>query len=393
MARSTPARCLQMYTLARLQTTAILLPLLAGAPAHAALFLGAGCSIPNLDIQESDELVAVEKFAEANHLLTAALTRLAGNSARRHDPAIPCTMDRLANLHIRMGRLEEALNWSQRAVEHARLASPPQPAALLAANLAALHLELGDTSTAELWARYAMTTATESGPSYPLAITTLGAVYAHRADYVRAQPLFRQALSYVERAYGARHIEAAFAANNLAHIYRAQEQYSNAAEHYRKAIANFELSSGSYTWELLLVRAGLMVSCEYSFQSATAESLATALETTIPDLPSDDARVAALLHDLALVRAHRKDFPAARAFLERALTILESTYGPHSPRMIPALRTYAGILRAAHDKGAAKRTASRIKLLIRADSRNKRLTRAGEGRELPSRPPRAIIKP
>ena len=308
-----------MYTLARLQTTAILLPLLAGAPAQAALFLGAGCSIPNLDIQESDELVAVEKFAEANHLLTAALTRLAGNSARRHDPAIPCTMDRLANLHIRMGRLEEALNWSQRAVEHARLASPPQPAALLAANLAALHLELGDTSTAEHWARYAMTTATESGPSYPLALTTLGAVYAHRADYVRAQPLFRQALSYVERAYGARHIEAAFAANNLAHIYRAQEQYSNAAEHYRKAIAIFDHSPRQYAWELLIARAGLLVACEFAFQTAAANTLISLLDAAIPSLPPTDVRVAALLHDLALVRAHRKDFPAARARLRTSL--------------------------------------------------------------------------
>ncbi|MEP7364721.1 MAG: tetratricopeptide repeat protein [Acidobacteriota bacterium] len=352
-----------------MRTARVLLLILARA--QAGIHPGTGCATTDPAIVGGDTLLTEGRYQEAHDLFAAALTKLERQPEPTNNPDIPCVMDRISIGLIRMGRLSEARDWSIRAIDRSRtLASPHPAAAILVNNLAVLYMELGDLSSAERYARESLALVSNSAnPNHPdrqLALTTLAAIYAYRLDYARAEPLFREILFHLERIHGPNHIDAGLAATNLAEIYRIQRRYSEAALLYRKAAGIFESLSTGASWEIWKARAGLMVSCEYSGRVAEAQTLAAQFEAAEPDLTPNDVRLASLLHDLALVRIHRKEFAAARANLERALAILESVYGPSSPRMIAPLLSYVQVLRDSNDKQAAKRTGARIKVLTQS---------------------------
>jgi tetratricopeptide (TPR) repeat protein len=191
--------------------------------------------------------------------------------------------------------------------------------------------------------------------------TTLAAIHGSRGDFARAEPLYRSALSHLEKNYGSRQVEVGLIAGNLADIYRVQERHGEAIVLYRKAIAVFQSITETDNWQLLWARSGLMASCASTGRMTEAESLSkVTLDSAERLLAATDPRLSTVLHRLALVKLSQQDLVGARMLLERALPILEAAYGAESPRMIAPLQTYAQVLRASKDRRRAKLVETRI---------------------------------
>jgi tetratricopeptide (TPR) repeat protein len=280
-------------------------------------------------------------------------------------------MDRLATALIRLGRFQEALDWSIRAVDRSRTTPPNEVTTVLTNNLATLLMEQGDLEAAKRWAREAVATALQTTPlhhpNHELANTTLASIYAYRGDYARAEPISRSALFHLRRCLGESDVKVGLAAGNLAEIYRIQNRDREAIPPYFQAVAALGVESRRESWGILCARSGLMVFLSPIGRSAEAEHLASSVLKILQSTnAANDARAAILMQRMALLRLAQKDLAAARVAIERSLAIFEAISGAQSPQMIAPLKTYALILRAAKDRRSANRVDLRIRAITNA---------------------------
>jgi tetratricopeptide (TPR) repeat protein len=280
-------------------------------------------------------------------------------------------MDRLATALIRLGKFQEAVDWSIRAVDRSRTTPPNEVTTVLTNNLATLLMEQGDLEAAKRWAREAVATALQTTPlhhpNHELANTTLASIYAYRGDYARAEPISRSALFHLRRCLGESDVKVGLAAGNLAEIYRIQNRDREAIPLYFQAVAALGVESRRESWGILCARSGLMVFLSPIGRSAEAEHLASSVLKILQSTnAANDARAAILMQRMALLRLAQKDLAAARVAIERSLAIFEAISGAQSPQMIAPLKTYALILRAAKDRRSANRVDLRIRAITNA---------------------------
>lgn len=334
------------------------------------IVLAADCSVTDAALLEGDQKITQGRYLEAHTLFAEALSRLERETGRR-DQMIPCAMDRLATALIRLGRFQDAVIWSTRAVDRSRTTPPNAVTSVLANNLATHLIERGDLDSAEQWAREAIAIVVQTThlhhPNHELANLTLAGIHSYRGDYARAEPIFRSALFYLQRSLGESHIEVGLAAASLAEIYRLQNQDDEAIPFYLKAVAAMSNASLTDTWQIVSARSGLMLSLARVGRNAEAEELASSILETLQSANApNDLRGAFLMQRIALLRLAQKNIPAARHFIERSVAISESVYGAQSPRMIGLLQTYALVLHADKDKQSARRTESRLKAIMKS---------------------------
>ena len=268
-------------------------------------------------------------------------------------------MDRLATALIRLGRFQEALDWSIRAVDRSRTTPPNEVTTVLTNNLATLLMEQGKTRTRLSAGRGKRSPRRCKQPHSITRITnspilTLASIYAYRGDYARAEPISRSALFHLRRCLGESDVKVGLAAGNLAEIYRIQNRDREAIPLYFQAVAALGVESRRESWGILCARSGLMVFLSPIGRSAEAEHLASSVLKILQSTnAANDARAAILMQRMALLRLAQKDLAAARVAIERSLAIFEAISGAQSPQMIAPLKTYALILRAAKDRRSA----------------------------------------
>src|SRR5688500_7728409 len=77
--------------------------------------------------------------------------------------------------------------------------------------------------------------------------------YQERGQYSDAEPLFRQALTTSEQAFGANSLETSVILNNLAVLYKYMASFDDAQELYRRALQITESELGSEHTELATI--------------------------------------------------------------------------------------------------------------------------------------------
>jgi tetratricopeptide (TPR) repeat protein len=283
---------------------------------------------------------------------------------------LACIEDRLSTAMINMGKLSEASALLLRAAQRLLAAPPNEPAVLVMNHLARLYLEVRDLDAAEHWAREALRIAqTVYPPHHPRELSawnTIATVHACRREYARAEPIYRSVLYHFEQAQGSHPVDVGLAAVNLAEVSWAQGRPMDSAGLYQKAIAAAAFASApeAASRQVLLAQAGLMLAYARSGRARQAEALLVeTLAAAQEKLEANDPDLAVVLHHASLVRMEQGDHAAARLLCERALTVIEASYGVGAPNLLEPLETYAWILRSAKDKRAAKRVEVRLREL------------------------------
>ena len=138
-----------------------------------------------------------------------------------------------------------------------------------------------------------------SGPDHPdvaTGLNNLAGLLRDQGQYAKAEPLCRRALEIDEKAYGPDHPDVAMGLNNLAGLLHAQGQYAKAEPLYRRALAIDEKAYGP----------------------------------DHPDVAMDLNNLGKLLHD-------QGQYAKAEPLCRRAFEIREKAYGPDHPDVATVL--------------------------------------------------------
>jgi tetratricopeptide (TPR) repeat protein len=168
----------------------------------------------------------------------------------------------------------------------------------------------------------------------------------HRADYAKAEPLFRRARAIDEANYGPDHPKVAVRLNNLAELLRATNRLAEAEPLFRRALRIWEDSYGEHHPQVATALNNLAGVLYATNRFAEAEPLfrrARAIDEA--NYGPDHPNLARDLNNLAeLLRATNR--PAeAELLYRRALAINEVTYGPNHPSVARDLNNLAELFR------------------------------------------------
>ena len=269
------------------------------------------------------------------------------------DPSnLACLMNMIGVTLLRQHRPEPAAVWFRRSREFTPL--PLTLAAFVANNLASAYIDLGKLDEAEEIGRQATQLAEKAfGPDHidtGAAFATVASIHYARGDLDRAEPIFRRVLYNLDKMAGIDTYEIAIAAANLAQVYLAQKRSHQARQLFEKAVAELSKSERRRFDEIALCQTGLMLT--YALEKRERETgllMARLLTFGEEVLGPQHASFAMILQRAGAARFLLKDYQASVRLFERALPIIERSYGPSSPQAIDCLRSYARV--RSHGKG------------------------------------------
>jgi tetratricopeptide (TPR) repeat protein len=163
------------------------------------------------------------------------------------------------------------------------------------------------------------------------ALITLAGLYAERADYVQARPLYERGLRIREKVLGPEHPDTARSLNDLALLYHHTGNYTKAESFYQRALDIDEkvLEPGHPDTVTSLNNLGglYMDIADYAKAEPLFQRALRLREARGPD----SADTAISLNNLANLYRSVGDYAKALPLLLRALSIDEKTLGPEDP--------------------------------------------------------------
>jgi tetratricopeptide (TPR) repeat protein len=335
----------------------------AGAPERDRTF--SDCQLGSSELVEAETLSLAGKYAEAQARFESVLRGEEGRMPP--DPSnLACLMNMIGLALVRQHQAQPATGWFRRAREFTPLPLPL--AAFVAHNLANAYIDLGKLDEAEEIGRQATQLAEKAfGPDHVdtgTAFLTLAAIHYARGNLDRAEPIFRRVLYNRDKMVGIEPHEVAIAAANLGQVYLAQKRSHQARQLFERAVAELSKSKRTGLDEIALCQTGLMLTYALEKRERETGVLMVRLLTFGEEvLGPEHASFAMILQRAGTARFLLKDYQASVRLFERALPIIESSYGPSSPQAIDCLRSYAQSAHMAKDKIRVRQLEDRLRIV------------------------------
>ena len=178
-----------------------------------------------------------------------------------------------------------------------------------------------------------------------------------------AEAGLRRALSLSQEHHGPDGRQVAIALNNLAQVLEDQQEYENADRLYSRAFAIFEGCGSVTDSAITLANLGRLYASQHRLDEAEQkERRALALLAYQPNAGA--LLRAAILQNLANIRAAQGDPDGSLDLFRQSLTIRESILGPSHPAIASVLGDYAEVALRAGKKSEAKRLRQRARSLV-----------------------------
>ncbi|RTL42584.1 MAG: tetratricopeptide repeat protein [Candidatus Melainabacteria bacterium] len=172
----------------------------------------------------------------------------------------------------------------------------------------------------------------------------LANVYLAQAQYTKAEPLYKRALSIAEKIFGAGDPRVATALNNLAWLYACEGRYIDAEPLYARALSISETALGPDNPRFATSLNNLAALYTSEGRYSEAQFLyKRALALREKNLGPEHADVAASLNNLALLYSIQERYPEAEPLYKKALAIQEKALGPDHRHVATSLNNLAGI--------------------------------------------------
>ncbi len=186
--------------------------------------------------------------------------------------------------------------------------------------------------------------ASKSSIAPAVRLSNEGAHYMNMGDYAKAEPLFQQALSFVENTRGPDDPETATSLNNLGELYKMTGNFAKAEPLLKRALEIKEKALGPEDTGAALSLYNLGVLYGYMGEYTKAEPLLKrSLEIREKTAGPEAAATAASLNDLAVIYYKTGDYAKAEPLYQRALSIREKVLGPDAPDTATTLNTLANL--------------------------------------------------
>jgi tetratricopeptide (TPR) repeat protein len=192
-------------------------------------------------------------------------------------------------------------------------------------------------------------------PTTARLINQLGIFYLSRAEWHRAEPLFRRSLVIGERGLGLEHPGLAASLNNLASLLQGTNRLAEAEPLMRRALAIGEKSLGPEHPTVAIHLNNLAELLRNTGRIAEAEPLIRrALAIGEKSLGLEHADVASYLDNLARLLKDTNRPAEAEPIYRRALVIFENSCGPDHPGVATVLNNLARLLQETNRSAEAE---------------------------------------
>jgi tetratricopeptide (TPR) repeat protein/CHAT domain-containing protein len=264
------------------------------------------------------------------------------------DMAVAQGPDGQFNAALEAARYADAEQTARKQLEQATNQGNESDIALWSSNLARVYYMQGRYAEAEpLYKRALAFLEKARGPDHPavaMSLINLALVYRAQGRYAEAEPLYRRALAIFEKARGPDHPDVASSLNGLALVYGAQGRYAEAEPLHKRALGIREKALGPD--HPAVVRSLIDLAEVYRAQGRCAEAEPLhkrALGIRERALGPDHPDVASSLNGLALVYGAQGRYAEAEPLCRRALAIFEKARGPDHPDVASSLNGLAGV--------------------------------------------------
>ena len=191
------------------------------------------------------------------------------------------------------------------------------------------------------------------------ALNNLGLIYFESARFSEAEPLFRRAISILEKVKGKDHPLTAGSLCNLAKLYRKQGRYLESKKLLERVVLIRSQALGPQHPDLARSLDTLAAVSNDLRQFDRAERLSWQALGIWEVVGSDQVEAAACLNNLAQLLARRKKYDEAKELHLRALSLKERLLGPHHPQVAQTLNNLSALCRAQGDFTQARRYCER----------------------------------
>jgi tetratricopeptide (TPR) repeat protein len=302
------------------------------------------CSLSNSANADVENLLRRGKYLEATGILRGLVEELRRDGKK--DCALPGALNDLAMAIQNLGRYHEAEELFLHGLRISEKDSDPRQVLLLE-NLASLYAHRGQIAKAKKLAERLAALPVPAGRDYARRLNTLGEIHVSSQEYLKAEQLFRKALTALEVAGAAEEGDAAILLNNLARVLLEFGPSAEIAGYLNTAIRILEQKVGR----------------DHPFLISPLMNLA----------------------DLGFTRGRWTD---ADSFYLRALSISERTLGRDNIKTAEILSARSVVLKRLGRTAEARAAGRRATLIVRSHSRQnfeghtvdlETLVRAGRG--------------
>lgn len=193
--------------------------------------------------------------------------------------------------------------------------------------------------------------------------TEAGLSEYQQGRYAEAEPMLLAALREAER-FGSLDLRLAVSCNNLAELYRAQDNYTEAERLYKRSLAIFEKTLDPDHPSIAMSLNNLALLYQAHGKYAEAEPLyRRSLAIFEKTLGPEHSEVIQSLHNLALAYRLLDKYAEAEALLRRAIAIGEKALGAEHPTVATSLENYAALLRKTNREAEAASMESRAQAI------------------------------
>jgi tetratricopeptide (TPR) repeat protein len=248
-------------------------------------------------------------------------------------------------------RLEPLAPHARATVEETDRRNIPQPTTRLMNHLGVFYWARAEWVKAEPLYRRALAIVEKSlSPDHPDVASALSNFARLLQDTNRladAEPMMRRALAIDEKSYGPEHHKVAIRLNNLAQLLKATNRWADAEPLHRRALAIDEKSYGPEHPDVAIALSNLAVLLQDTNRLAEAEPLMRrALAIWEKSFGQDHPNVASALNNLAPLLLATDRLAEAEPMIRRALAIDEKSYGPDHPTVAIRLNNLALLLQS-----------------------------------------------
>ncbi|MBI4748668.1 MAG: CHAT domain-containing protein [Acidobacteria bacterium] len=196
------------------------------------------------------------------------------------------------------------------------------------------------------------------GPEHALiaeSLNNLAQVYKAKGEYTNAELLLVKSLAMYEKVLGSEHLSVAGSLHNLAALYNDKGEYTRAEPLYVRSLTIREKALG--TEHILVANTLNSLAVHYLAKGDYPQAeplLARALAIREKLLGAEHPSVAVSLHNLAGLHWAKGEYARAESLYMRSLAIREKVLGAEHPSVAESLNNLAGIYRVKGDYAKAE---------------------------------------
>jgi CHAT domain-containing protein/Tfp pilus assembly protein PilF len=292
----------------------------------------------------------------------------------------PCSAEGLGAQSARInalgaaGKYSEAIPLAEAMLANLEKGPPTKDLAGAINNLAQLYGDVGRDAEAEPMFKRALTIMEKvvgiDSVDISYELNNLAALYQRQQRYAEAEPLFKRALLLSEKQLPPNHPDIGRALNNLATNYEKQNRHAESEALTRRALAVYEKAAGpdGPAVATLLNNLGQIVKVEGRYDDAEP-MIKRSLAIREKALGQNHPDVARSLNNLADLYQRESRFADAEPLFKRALAIREGVVGPDNPDTAASVNNLASLYQAEGRAGDAVPLVERMIAKGRAQSR------------------------